>query len=375
MISADIYVQTLASLLAPVRPFMDDASVSEIMINGPSRIYVERKGKLELTDARFASGAALLAALRNIAQYAGTYVDEKHPILEARLPDGSRVEAVLSPVAEGGPAVSIRRFSRTSLDLRRLVALGALGADAAEALNAFTVAKCNIVIGGGTGSGKTSLLNVLAGCAPVDERVLVLEDTREIDVEREHVLYLEAQKAGQNGEPAVTIRDLFRAALRMRPDRIIVGEIRGAEALDMVQAMVSGHGGCLATLHASYPRDTLTRLETMCMMSDVSMPLAAIRSQVGSGIQVIVQVSRLRDGSRKITHITEVAGFDVERNQYQTHDLFERVYRGLDSDGCVLSELVATGHVPGFAGQLAEHGVSLPSALRFGQAATGGADR
>jgi pilus assembly protein CpaF len=202
--------------------------------------------------------------------------------------------------------------------------------------------------------------------------VLVLEDTREIAVERDHILYLEAQKADETGRKPITIRDLFRASLRMRPDRIIVGEIRGAEALDMVQAMVSGHGGCLATLHASYPRDTLTRLETMCMMSDVSMPLAAIRTQVGSGIQVIVQVSRLRDGSRKITHITEVAGFDLTTNQYLTRNLFERTYQGLDAKGRVLSQLLPTGLLPTFDALLTEHGVSLPGSMLRAHEQSGG---
>lgn len=363
MIPAEIYSDTLGTLLEPIRAFMDDPSVSEIMINGPDQIYIERKGKLELTEKRFASRGAVLAAMRNIAQFAGTFFDERFPILEARLPDGSRIEAVMAPIAEDGPVVAIRRFSKSTLTLDRLVELGALDDLSAAALVAMVVGKCNIAVAGGTGSGKTSLLNVLTACVPEGERVLVLEDTREIEVARKHVVYLGARKPDDQGQGAVGIRDLFRASLRMRPDRIIVGEIRGAEALDMVQAMVSGHGGALSTLHASYPRDTLTRLETMCMMSDVNMPLSAIRMQIGSGIDVIVQVARLSDGSRKITHITEVVGFDVDTGKYELRDLFLREYDGLDGHGKIRSRLVPTGVVPSFLPRLLEHGVSLPAPM------------
>jgi pilus assembly protein CpaF len=366
MIPKEIYEETVIGLLQPVKAYLDDPSVSEIMINGPEQIFVERRGKLELTSARFENAEAVTAALRNIAQYAGSFIDERHPILEARLPDGSRVEAVMSPIAQDGPAVSIRRFSKSTMTLERLVELGAMPGDAAEALAAMAVAKCNMTVAGGTGSGKTSLLNVLAGCVPAEERVLVLEDTREIDVARRHIVYLEARRPDEQGEGAITIRDLFRASLRMRPDRIIVGEIRGAEALDMVQAMVSGHGGCLATLHASYPRDTLTRLETMCMMSDVDLPLPAIRMQIGSGIDVIVQVSRLVDGSRKVTHITEVVRFDVDTGKYELVDLYTRSYGGVDANGRLRSELLPTGVLPSFMPRLEEHGVKLPNAMLRG---------
>jgi pilus assembly protein CpaF len=363
MIPREIYAESLVSLLGPIQPFLDDPTVSEVMINGPSQIFVERRGKLELTTARFESEGAVLAALRNVAQFAGSFIDERNPILEARLPDGSRVEALIAPLVEGGPMVAIRRFSRSTLTLPRLVELGALGGDAAEALAAMTIAKCNIVVAGGTGSGKTSLLNVLAGCVPDGERVLVLEDTREVEIDKLHVVYMETRKPDEQGLGAIGIRDLFRASLRMRPDRIIVGEIRGAEALDMLQAMVSGHGGCLATLHASHPRDTLTRLETMCMMSEVSMPLPAIRMQIGSGIDVILQVGRLVDGSRKVTHIAELVCYDVDQGKYELRDLFVRNYRGLDAQGRVQSELVPSGLLPTFLPRLQEHGVSLPASM------------
>ena len=363
MIPSEIFAATLSELLAPIAPYVADPSVSEIMINGPDQVFVERKGRLELTSARFASPEAVMAGLRNVAQFAGTFVDADHPILEARLPDGSRLEAVVTPIASGGPVVSIRRFSRSVLTLDGLCELGALSGDAAEALRAMAIAKCNVLVAGGTGSGKTSLLNVLAGCVPGGERMLVLEDTHEIEIQRTHVVYLAARKPDDRGRGEVAIRDLFRAALRMRPDRIVVGEIRGAEALDMVQAMVSGHGGCLATLHASHPRDTLTRLETMCMMSEVSMPLTAIRLQIASGIDVIVQLARLVDGTRKVTHVCEVAGFDPERGRYELTDLFERRYHGRDPGGRVLSELVPTGRLPSFTPRLREHGVELPASM------------
>jgi pilus assembly protein CpaF len=366
VIPREIYAETLASLLAPVRPFLDDASVSEILINGPSQIYIERGGKLELTSARFASASAVMAALRNVAQYAGTFIDERKPILEARLPDGSRLEAVLSPIAQDGPAVSIRRFSRVTMTLDKLVSLDALTPVAAEALVAMVQAKCNIMVAGGTGSGKTSLLNVLAACVPEGERVLILEDTRELEIARAHAVYMEARRPDEQGEGAISIRDLFRASLRMRPDRIIVGEIRGAEALDLLQAMVSGHGGCLGTLHATYPRDTLMRLETMCMMGDVAMPLPAIRMQIGSGIDAIVQVSRMADGSRKITHISEVAQFDLDRGKYELNDLFVRDLT-TEASGHTRSELRATATIPAFLPRLRENGVTPPKVWQQAQ--------
>ena len=361
MIPPQMYMQTIGDLLAPIGHYLNDASVSEILINGPRRVFIERKGRLERTPIQFENEEAVLCALRAIAQYAGQLLDARTPVLEARLPDGSRVEAVTMPIVQEGPVVAIRRFSRNVMALPRLVELGSISSDAAQLLAAVTEAKCNVVVAGGTGSGKTSLLNVLAGCIPEHERVLTIEDTRELSIEREHVVYLESRKPDENGEGALTIRDLFRASLRMRPDRIIVGEIRGAEALDMVQAMVSGHGGGLATLHATYPRDTLTRLETMCMMSDVDLPLSAIRMQIGSGIEVIVQVSRQRDGSRKVTHITEVAGFDIDSGKYHLVDLYVRERR--EVNGRWETELLPSGAIPSFADRLDEHGLALPEAM------------
>jgi pilus assembly protein CpaF len=305
-IPREVFEQSLMKFLEPVRLYLDDPSVSEVMINGAAQIFVERKGKLHLTDARFASTEALTAALRNLAQFVGRHVDEHRPILEARLPDGSRVEAVLPPAAPDGPMVAIRRFAKETLTVERLLALGSFTPDAAELLRSVVVVKQNIIVAGGTGSGKTSLLNALTGFIPSDERIVVIEDTREVQCQQSHVVQMESRPPDARGRGAVSIRDLFKATLRMRPDRIVVGEIRGAEALDLVQAMTSGHGGCLATVHATYPTDTMNRLETMAMMSDVQMPLRAMRAQIASAIDFIVQTSRLRDGSRCVTHIAEV---------------------------------------------------------------------
>lgn len=363
MIPREVYEETLLQFFEPIRPFLDDPSVSEIMINGPDMIYIERKGQLYKTDARFDSRESLVAVLRNAAQFVGKQIDETRPILEGRLPDGSRIEALIPPVAPEGPFVSIRRFFQETLTVKRLIDFGSLTPDAAEALEAMVVSKLNIVVAGGTGSGKTSMLNALTAFIPEGERVIVIEDSKEVQPQREHVLQLEARPPDHKGRGAVTIRDLFRATLRMRPDRLVVGEIRGGEALDLVQAMTSGHGGCLTTLHATYPRDTLSRLETMCMMSDIDMPLLAMRIQVASGINGIVQVGRLRDGSRKVTHITEVLGFDVVKGEYLTQDIYARTYAGLGSKGEVLSEFGPTGIIPHCVDQLREHGVDFPASV------------
>lgn len=359
-IPREVFEETLLEFLAPIRPFLDDESVSEVMINGPSQIFIERKGQIHLTDARFSSREALMSALRNLAQFVGKQVDETRPILEARLPDGSRVEAVLPPIAPDGPHVAIRRFFKETLTVDRLIEFGAMTEDVAASLHAIVAAKLNVIVAGGTGSGKTSMLNALSSFIPESERVVVIEDSRELQLQRTHVVQFESRVADAKGRFGVSIRDCFRATLRMRPDRIVVGEIRGGEALDLVQAMTSGHGGCMSTLHATYPRDTLTRLETMAMMSDVEMPLVALRLQIGSAIQAIVQVSRLQDGSRKVTHVSEVFGYDQEHQAYRIADVFVRQFQGIGPSGAVESELVPTGYVPTFIEQLHEHGVDLP---------------
>lgn len=363
MIPSQIFAETLLGFLAPVRVYLEDPTVSEIMINGPTQVFIERRGRLELTPASFSNGEAILCALRNAAQYVGKQVDATHPILEGRLPDGSRLQAVIPPAAPYGPYLSIRRFSSDKLSLRHLIELDTLTPDACETLDALVYSKLNVMIAGGTGSGKTSLLNALTTLIPDGERVVVIEDSKEVQVQHPHVIYLEARPADHDGHGKVGIRELFRASLRMRPDRIVIGEIRGGEALDIMQAMVSGHGGCLGTLHATYPRDTLTRLETMALMSDVEIPLAALRLQIASGVNTIVQIARMRDGSRKLTHITEVVAFDTATHRYELRDLFVREYDGVDERGVPRSRLVATGQLPSFLPQLQEHGRDLPAGV------------
>ncbi len=361
MIPREVFAETIAQFFEPIRSLFDDESVSDIMINGPSTIYVERRGVLELTHARFPSREALEAALRNVAQYVGKTIDPERPILEGRLPDGSRIEAVLPPAAPDGPTVSIRRFFKETLTVARLIDLGAMTDEAASALHAIVASKLNVVVAGGTGSGKTSMLNALSSFIPDGERVVTIEDARELQLQRAHVVALESRPPDARGRGAVTIRDLFRATLRLRPDRIVVGEIRGGEALDMIQAMTSGHGGCMSTLHATYPSDTLARLETMGMMSDVQMPLAALRIQLASAINFIVQTSRLPDGSRKITHITEVCGFDPATDEYVTQDIF--LLRYGNDGGVVTTELVPTGALPRTLDVVRAHGFDLPESV------------
>ncbi|NRA36254.1 MAG: CpaF family protein [Polyangiaceae bacterium] len=323
MISRQTYERTLSQHLRAIAPLMADPSVSEIMINGPDEIFVERAGRLTLTDLSFPSSRALMAALSNIAQFAGRELSESVPILEAHLPDGSRVEAVLPPVSARGPTVAIRRFFKEGLTMERLLEFGALTPEACEFLAGLVDTKQNLLVAGGTGSGKTSLLNALSGLIPTGERVVVLEDAQELQLASEHVVQLEARPADAEGQGAVTIRDLFHATLRLRPDRIVVGEIRGPEALELIQAMTSGHGGCLSTIHASHPKDTLHRLETLALMSGVELPLAALRCQVSSAIDWIVQTGRQRDGGRGITHITEVQSCSSS-GEYRLRDHFRR---------------------------------------------------
>ena len=360
MIPKEIFEETLLQFFAPIRPFLDDPAVSDIMINGPNQIFVEKKGTLHLTDAKFDNREHLMAALRNAAQFVGKHVDEMRPILEGRLPDGSRVEAVFPPAAPDGPHVSIRRFFQETLTVERLKNFGAITQDCADLLKVLVASKLNVVIAGGTGSGKTSMLNALSSFIPEGERVVVIEDSRELQLQRVHVCQLEARPPDAKGRGEVTIRHLFKATLRLRPDRIVVGEIRGGEALDLVQAMTSGHGGCLTTLHATYPRDTITRLETMAMMSDIEMPLHAMRMQIASAINCIVQVSRLKDGTRKLTHVTEMLGYDIPTQTYRLQNLFTRKYKGFDKDGFIISDLVPTGIIPEFLPMIKDQGYDLP---------------
>lgn len=310
----DFHEQILAHLLAPLETLLADPSVSEIMVNGPDCVYFERMGRLSRAEIRFPNADSLMSALRNVAQFVGRPFDASHPLLEGRLPDGSRVQAAVPPAAPDGPMVSIRRFSRAQLTFADLVSRGTLDVTTAREIRDAIERKQNILVAGGTGTGKTSLLNAFSALIAADERVVVLEDSHELRLQREHVVHLEAQPGDAQGRGQVTMRDLFRATLRMRPDRIIVGEIRGAEALELIAATTSGHGGCMSTLHASHPRDALARLETMAMMSDVRMPLAALRARIASGIDLVVQVERARDGARRVTEVARVVGLDANED-------------------------------------------------------------
>ncbi len=330
MIPGGAYEHSIKRFFAPVAALMDDPSVSEIMINGPDEIWTERSGKLEITTCSFESEDALLAALTNVAQFAGRHLGESHPILEAHLPDGSRLEAVLPPLADGGPVVAIRRFSRSTLTPTKLVEFGTLTRQAVAFLEAAVVKKMNIVVSGGTGSGKTSLLGVLSAFIPEGQRVVVIEDTREVQLQQSHVVYLETRSADERGRGLVTIRDLLRATLRLRPDRIVVGEVRGSEAIDLVQAMTSGHAGSLTTAHADRPLDMMRRLETMAMMDGMQLPLSAVRAQTASAVDLVVQINRAHDGSRKVSEITRVLGTSDD-GEYRTRQIF----RGVEGKGLV----------------------------------------
>lgn len=357
MIPKDVFAESVLHFLEPIRVHLEDESVSEVMINGPDQVYVERRGKLTKTDTRFPSTEALLSALRNIAQFVGRPFDEQHPILEGHLPDGSRVEALLPPVAPDGPSVAIRRFSKNRLTMGRLIEVGALPQDAAQLLKALVHCQQNIIVSGGTGTGKTSLLNALSAFIPDGDRIVVIEDARELQLQHDHVVHLESRAPDPRGQGAVSIRDLFRASLRLRPDRIVIGEIRGGEALDLIQAMTSGHGGCLSTVHASYPRDAMSRLETMALMADVELPLLALRSQLGSGIDIVVQVTRLKDGSRKVSHISEVRGTN-EKGEFLLVHLFEGRYA---QEG--VYRLLPTGALPRSEALMVALGQDLPESM------------
>lgn len=360
MIPNAVFEQTLLGFLAPVRPYLEDDTVSEVMINGPDEVYIERRGRLELTDVRFPSEHALASAVRNVAQYVGKTVSEEHPILDARLPDGSRVCAVLPPASRRGICVSIRRFPKDRLTVDQLIKYGAMSEAARVFLHECVLVKRNVVVAGGTGSGKTSLLNALSSFVPDSERIVVIEDSSEVQLQQPHTVYFEARPPDQRGRGQVTIRDLLRSSLRMRPDRIVVGECRGGEALDLIQAMTSGHGGSLSTVHATYPHDTLHRIETMCLMSDINLPLSALRAQIASAVNVIVQTSRLNDGSRRITHVAECLGLD-DKGDYRLEMLFEFRQTGVEpKTGRVIGAFSPTGKLPSFKDEIEGKGWALP---------------
>lgn len=357
MLRHEIYEASVGYFLSPIRAFLDDETVTEVMVNRFDNIFIERAGRLLPTTARFESEDALLSAVQNVSQWVGREINDEHPILDARLPDGSRVHAILPPGCRGGVCLTIRKFHRGGLSLDDLLRYGALSESAREFLEMCVRLRKNIIISGGTGTGKTSLLGAVSAAIPNEERIIVIEDTAELRLRQEHTIYLEVQRPDAYGRGGLSIRQLFVASLRMRPDRIIVGEVRGGEALDMVQAMLSGHSGSLSTVHANNARDAVTRLETLSLMSDVALPVYVARSQVASAVDLIVQLDRFSsDGSRKVTRITEVVGLR-EENQYELKDLFAIHLRGQNADGQLVSSLVPTGELPTFAPQPFEHGL------------------
>lgn len=342
----------------PIEPLIRDPEISEIMVNGPEQVFVERQGKLQKTEVTFRDERHVLHIIDKIVSPLGRRIDESMPMVDARLPDGSRVNAIIPPLSLVGPVITIRKFSRDPLTIYDLIRFGTLTPQMATFLEACVKGRLNIIISGGTGSGKTSTLNVLSSFIPESERIVTIEDAAELQLRQEHVITLESRPPNIEGKGAITIRDLVRNALRMRPERIIVGEVRSGEALDMLQAMNTGHDGSLTTGHANSPRDILSRLETMVLMAGMDLPIRAIREQMASAFDLVVQQTRFRDGSRKITHLTEVVGMEGEVITLQ--DIFLYRTEGLDNRGKVKGCFKATGVKPRFLEKLAAAGIHVP---------------
>ena len=344
-----------AMRLGPLEDLLADDSVSEIMVNGPDKVYIERGGKLQLSDCQFTDDASVLSVIERIIAPLGRRCDESQPYVDARLADGSRVNAIIAPLALSGPTITIRKFSKKALTPADFIRFGTWTHNAAEFMKLCVWLRKNIIVAGGTGSGKTTLLNLLSGYIPHSERIVTVEDAAELRLQQPHVVRLEARPPNIEGKGAVPIRDLVKNCLRMRPDRIIVGECRGGEALDMLQAMNTGHDGSLTTVHANSPRDVISRLETMVLMSGMELPSRAIREQIASAVDIIIHESRLSDGSRKVTAITEVTG--LEGNQIVMQDLFAFKQSGVGPDGKIIGEFKPTGAMPTWFDQLAGRGI------------------
>lgn len=344
--------------LGPIEILLKDPSVTEIMVNGPKKIFVERMGKLQLTDVQFHDDAHVMNIIERILSPIGRHIDESVPLVDARLEDGSRVNIIIPPLSLVGPCITIRKFANKALSVENLIAFGTLDRKMADFIKACIQARINILVSGGTGSGKTTTLNVLSSFILETERIVTIEDAAELKLQQEHVVTLESRPANIEGTGEITIRDLVKNALRMRPDRIIVGEVRGGEALDMLQAMNTGHDGSLTTAHANSPRDALSRLETMVLMAGFEMPVKAIREQISSAIELVLQQSRLKDGSRKITYITEVQ--HMEGDIITTQDLFRFEQTGMDENGKLTGRFVSTGMQPSFMEKFQVNGVDMP---------------
>jgi len=344
-----VFSDAIDNLLAPIKDLLDDSAVSEVMINGPSEIFVEKKGLVYKTPNSFGNEDSLISAMRAIAQSVGRVIDNDNPRLDARLPDGSRIHVVLPPMAKNGTTVAIRKFSKEKLTINDLVQFGSLSKSAARFLDICIHLGKNIVVSGGTGSGKTTMLNVLGSRIPKTQRLLIIEDAAELQVTADHVVNFETRKADPTrGVEEVTIRELVISAMRLRPDRIIVGEVRGEEALDLIQVMNTGHDGSMGTVHANNPVDACTRLETLCLMGDTKIPPDAVRKMVASAMQIIVQCSRYHDGGRRTSHISEIIGIDADGN-YISKDIFRWVQTGKDPEtGIYEGEMVPCNYVPTF---------------------------
>jgi pilus assembly protein CpaF len=345
--------------LGPIEQLLADEDVSEIMVNGPKRIYVEKKGKLIRTDVTFLNDDHVLRIIDRIVAPLGRRIDESSPMVDARLPDGSRVNAVIRPLALNGPTITIRKFRKNPLSINDLVRFGAMSREMADFLEACVKARLNVVVAGGTGSGKTTLLNVLSSFIPEDERIITVENAAELQLLQDHVVTLESRPPNVEGRGEVSIRDLVINCLRMRPERIVVGECRGGETLDMLQAMNTGHDGSMTTLHANTPRDAIGRIETMCLMAGMDLPARAIREQVVSAVHIFVQQSRLQDGSRKVTQITEVTG--MEGDVVVLQDIFVFEQTGIDERGKIVGQLRPTGVRPKFIEKFESMNIYLPS--------------
>ena len=341
--------------LGPIESLLNDSEITEIMVNGPYRVYVERKGKLDLSDVVFKDNAHVMNIINRIVSSVGRRIDESSPMVDARLSDGSRFNAVIPPVSLVGPSMTIRKFSKTPFTATDLIKFGSISPKMVSFLEACVKGKMNIIVSGGTGSGKTTLLNVLSGYIPNNERIVTIEDAAELQLMQEHVVTMESRPPNLEGSGQITIRDLVRNSLRMRPDRIIVGEVRSGETLDMLQAMNTGHDGSLTTAHANSPRELMSRMETMVLMSGMELPVRAIREQIHSALDIVVHQSRLKDGSRKVVNITEVVG--MEGDTITLQDIFTYRIEGIDTYGRIKGNFVSTGIRPNFLEKIAASGV------------------